>query len=148
MRIWDFVEGMLYSNFLSASSKLPQIRYIGVDVRIMGNRDLLMRIEILRKDASAKNAFDITQLEDPNIYMSSKDDILLLIQAADSFVKSGHIPASFQTNSFYRYVRTFLDKLHDRHLEQDQKNCLTFALYLASKIFVNRDNLLLNFVSS
>lgn len=46
------------------------------------------------------NTLGVNHPDDPNIYISSEEDILLIIQVSDALVENDHKPALFHVNSF------------------------------------------------
>lgn len=88
----------------------------------------------LAKDAPVAKNFGITHLADPSFYLSSEKEMLVLIQAAHTFVQNDHNTAPFQASSFSGHGIVLLDEVHVCHLEQDQGRLPYFALYFDIKI--------------
>lgn len=120
MRISNIVEDIIPSNFWTASSKVTYTRYIRVGKMKIKYQGVLLLFEKLCKNSPATKALVITPLDDRNLYISSAEDVLHMIQAADTFVKSEQKAASVHPNSFHRHARDRLDQLQVCHLEQNQ----------------------------
>lgn len=73
--------------------------YIRVGKKIIKNQDMFRLHGKLSKKASVANTHGITHLDGPSLYISPEKEILI-IQAADTFVKDYHKPALFHANSF------------------------------------------------
>lgn len=95
VRILDIVEDMMSFNNLSAYSRATNICCIGVCKVKIEKQGVLSLLGKLGKDATAAKTVCITQLDDPSLYTSSKEYILLMNEAADAFVKSDHELALF-----------------------------------------------------
>lgn len=76
---------------------------------------LLSFVKLGRDNPKAKT-FRTTDDDDLSLYISSEEDILILIQSDDYFIKNDHKPTPFHENSFYRHTRHLLDELHVVHL--------------------------------
>lgn len=109
VRLLNTVEDIMYSNFLAANSREMNIRYIGVDRMMVKIQGVLLLLGKLVKDASVGKILGITHLDDPCLYISSEEDILLIIKAAYAIVKNDYKPAPLHAVSFYRRVRDLLD---------------------------------------
>lgn len=68
-------------------------------IKHQGVFDLLVHSD---KDAPEENTFDVTHLVNPSFYTSSAEVVLLVIQAADTFIRNANQPVPFQKDSFYR----------------------------------------------
>lgn len=55
---------------------------------------------------------DITHLDSPRHYISTEKNILLMIEATDSFVEHGQKPAPLRFNASYRHTKALPDKVH------------------------------------
>lgn len=70
------------------------IQYIRVRKMMIKNQRLFSLLGELSKDAPAAKNFGITHLDDPILYISSKREILLMVQVAETFVKNDKIRLS------------------------------------------------------
>lgn len=77
---------------------------------LIKHQAVLLCIGKLGGDALAANTLGMQHLDDPILYTSSEKDILLIIQAADQFVKNNHKAVDFHANLFCRQVRALLNK--------------------------------------
>lgn len=116
---------------MATNSRAIYVRYIIVGKMIIRNRGLLSLPIDLEKDASAARKLGIKQRDDPALYISSVENILLMIQAVDEFFKNDQkpAPAPLHANSLCRHATVVSDQHHVRHLEQDKEQFPTFALF-------------------
>lgn len=91
-RTMDIVEDRMSSSFLAANYKSTYIRYNRVGKMIIKHQCVLSLLVTLSIDAPAGKTFRITHHDDPSLYISSKDDILVMVQATDSFTRNDHKP--------------------------------------------------------
>lgn len=84
------------------------------------HHDLLQIFGKLSKYAASAMPLDIMHFDDPNLHISSEEDVLLIIQAVDAFITYHQKPASLHPDLFYRYVLRLLDELHSRLLKQEK----------------------------
>lgn len=115
VRITDIVEDMMFSNFLAANSTATYIRYLKVCKMIIFYQDMLSSLSKLFKDAPAAKPIVVIDCNNPSICMSSKADILLMIQASDAFLKNDHNPTAFHITFISRHARVIFDELYDHH---------------------------------
>lgn len=113
---------------------MTYIRYVRIGKVVNNHQRLLPLLVKLDKDATAAKTLGITHLDDLSLYISSEVDILLIILAADAFVKNNCNPAPFHKNYFYRHFKAFLDELYVRHLKQGKETFATFALFLDKNV--------------
>lgn len=73
------------------------------------------------KNAPASMTIGINHLDDPSLYVSSEECILLMIEAADAFVNDYHKLAFFHADLICRHVRALINELHLCHLEQERE---------------------------
>lgn len=90
---------------------------------------VLVLLPKLVKHASVAKTVDITQLDDPILFISSEREIVLMIQAADLFVKNNNSPSSFQANFFLIDAEVRLQRLPVCDLNQDQEKFMSYALF-------------------
>lgn len=90
--ISDTNEIMMSSNFLVANSEATYTRYIRVAKMIINNKGVLALLLNLFMDVPVVKTLSNTHLDDPSLYISTKKDILLMIQATNSFLKTTTIP--------------------------------------------------------
>lgn len=100
----------------------------------MKNLSLLPHSEKLSKDALVTKAHGITHLDNPSLYISCGEDILIMIQAADAFFRNNHKPTPYHVNFIHRHAKAVLDKLHVGGLNKDWKKFPTFALFIDTKL--------------
>lgn len=134
MRPADIVEDMNSSKFLAANSISTYICYMRVGRMMTMHQGVLLLLERLVTDASVTKTLGVTHLDDPSLDISSEQSILLMIPAADKFVKNDHKAALFHTNSFYWHARALLGELHLRHFEHDDEKLPTFVQFLDTMI--------------
>lgn len=80
------------------------------------------------------NNLSTIYLENPSLYIAFEENILLIKQAADEFVKKDGKRAFPHANLFYRHTRVLFGKLHVRFLERNEEKLPNFALFFATKI--------------
>lgn len=85
-------------------------------------------------DTLSAKTLDITNPDDPSLYISSEEKKFLKFEAADALIKNDHKPAGFHSNLYYGHARTLLNELHFCLLHQDQMRFPVFALFLDNKI--------------
>lgn len=120
--------------FPSAKSPATYARYIRVGKKMIRNEGVLPLLVSPAMEAAVAKAQGITDLDDPALYIPTEVDFLLMIQAADRFVKNDHKPALFHAIAFFRHARASLDKLDALHMEQDEESFPSFALLLETRI--------------
>lgn len=103
-------------------------------------------LKILGKDAASSETLSIIHHDEPVVYVSSEDEILLMIQAAEGFINNDYKSVSLQPNSCYKLARAVLDDLLIRHMEQDKEKASTLVIFLHNKIQKTRRNLQFNHV--
>lgn len=79
MRKMKIIDDMVSSNFLDARSRTPYVRYIRVGKNITEIIDVLPLLKNLCKDSAAARTLGITHLDDLSIYISSEENIVLMI---------------------------------------------------------------------
>lgn len=85
-------------------------------------------------DATEEEILGITHLDDEGLHISTEEDILLMIQAADAFVNDDLKPAPFHASTFYCHRKAILDKFHVSHLAQGEEMLPKFVLLFQKKI--------------
>lgn len=85
------------------------------------NQDMFPLLRKLGENTLVPKSLLITYIDDPSFYVTSEEEIPLMIQASDTFVKSDHNPDFLRMDSIYRHVRVLSNKLHIRHLKRDRK---------------------------
>lgn len=83
----------------------------------------------------AKN-LRITHCYDVRLYIFSKENILLVIRAADRFIKNDHSPVPFYDLSSSRHARSFLDE-HNPCILNDDKDKFSIFAQLLYETFSN-----------
>lgn len=73
--ILNIVADMMLHNFSAAESRATYMRHIGVGDMMIKNQGMLLFLVKLRKNASAVKAFGILYLYDPNLYISSVEEV-------------------------------------------------------------------------
>lgn len=89
---------MIPSNFLAANSRAKHIRYRKVGKILIKHKDVLLLLGKRKKNAPAAKALSSTHLDDQSLYISSAKNVLLMIRAADAFLKSDHKSAPCHAN--------------------------------------------------
>lgn len=74
-------------------------------IKHKGMLDLLVDLE---KDCPPTKTLGIMALDDPSLYISSKEETLLMIPAADAIVENDHKPALFHAKVFIYTPAHFL----------------------------------------
>lgn len=100
VRILDIIEDMKSSIFLSANFRATYNRYIILCKMLIIHQQMLLLPVKLRKGVSAANNSGVSHFADSSIHISSEQNILLIIQAADLLTKSDKKSAPFQENVF------------------------------------------------
>lgn len=70
----------------------------------------------------------MTHLYETILYISSVDDILLKIKAADGLINNNHKVAYFHEMYLYENAKDLLNKFCLRHLMQNKEKLQNFAL--------------------
>lgn len=86
------------------------------------------------KDASMAENLVITDLDNTSLYICSEEDVIIMTQAANVFVKNDHKTALFHANISYIQARFLLPELLVHHLRQEKEPFLTFSLLPDTKI--------------
>lgn len=76
----------------------------------------------------------IMNLDDPSLYIISDENIRLMIQAIDAFVRNDSKPATFRTSSFSRHARVLLNELHSYHVKPNHEQFPSFAPFFDTQI--------------
>lgn len=84
----------------------------------------------LYKDASAAKTLGRAHLNDSNLIISFKEDILLMTQGADTFFKNDLKHSPFQAKFFHRYARALLNERHVLYLEQNKRSFRPLLCFL------------------
>lgn len=134
MRIVDILEEMTYANFLGTNSKAAHLRYIRDGKMMLNHQRTLSLFVKLVKCLPAAKTIGITHLVDLSLYTFSEEEIVLMIQPTDTFLKKDHETAPFHVNSFSKRARAFSNELPVRNLEQEKEKFPNFALFLDTKI--------------
>lgn len=100
VRIVDIEENMMSSNVLAANSRATYIRFSKASRKMIRNQEVLSRLIKLDKEAPTAKILDITQLNYRSLYISSKEDILFMVQVSDAVVKNERKPASLHAKVF------------------------------------------------
>lgn len=100
VRIKNILEGMMPSNIFSENSRLTHLRYITVSQMMIKYKGVLRLLLELAMDYPASTTLGISYLDDSGLFISFEDDILGMIEAADTFVKNDHKPALSTQNRF------------------------------------------------
>lgn len=132
--IMDVMDNMLSSKFLAANSTAAYVRYIRAGKMVAkhnGMRNLAMS---LFRGVLALRTLGTTHCDEPSLYISSEADFLLIIQAADVFVKNNHKRAFFRPNVFYRHRRALLDGLLVYHSKQGEEKFTMLTIVLETRI--------------
>lgn len=116
VRMKNIAEDMIFIYFLAANTRATSIYYNRVDTLVILHQDVHLVFGKMNKNASAAKRFGIAQFDDPILYISSEENILLKIQGTDTIVKNYLKAAPFYANCFYRNVRGLHDELHVCHL--------------------------------
>lgn len=83
--IVDIFEDMMSSKFLASNGRaihLRNTRVQKISIKHQGMLSLLLKVGM---NAPVAKTLSITYLDDPNLYISLKEGILLMIQVADTF---------------------------------------------------------------
>lgn len=64
---------------------------------------------------TAEKSVGTISVDDASLYISSEDEIILMIQAAEAFVNNDHKPAIFHANFFHRPTKPLLEDMHACH---------------------------------
>lgn len=107
----DIVKGMMSSIFLAAIFRVSHVYCIRV-VKIMSQHQFVLLLGELDKCAPAGRTLGIMHLANPRPYLSSEEDIVVIIQAADALVSNGHKPVTLHGNYVYRHAKALCDELH------------------------------------
>lgn len=86
------------------------------EIRIKHERTLSLSVKLGKNTSVAKN-LGMTNLDDPSVYIYSEEDILLIVQTADEFVKTVPLLKTY----LQRQATALLDELQGHHLEQEKK---------------------------
>lgn len=69
-------------------------------------------------------------VDGPSFYISSDEDTIVMIEAADMFVKNDRNHVLFHASYFYEKGKALTHRRHARHLEKYKQTFSTFALFL------------------
>lgn len=100
MRIMNISVDMMSSDFLAGNSRMTYIRYIRADKLMLKLSGVLAYISKLRKNSMEANTLGFTHLVARSLYISSREDIFLIVQSADAFVQNTRNPPFFPRVSF------------------------------------------------
>lgn len=95
-----YVQDMMSSTFLAVNARAIDIGHIRVGKRMIKHQGVLPFLGRLSKDASEAKIAGIAHRNDPSLYISSEEDIVFMIQAADALVKSDDMTTAVSTNYF------------------------------------------------
>lgn len=131
--IKDIVDDVMSSNFLATNSLVTYARYIRVRKISCKKEDVLLLLVSLSSDTPVAKMLGSTHLDDPVLYISSEEEVLSMIQAADSSSKSDHRMAPFHNRAFYRHSNALLNELNAPHVKQNGEMFPSFATFLDTK---------------
>lgn len=83
------------SNFFTANPTATDMHYIAVDTMMTRHRSMPHLFVKLGKNSLAANAFGTTHRNDQSFCISSEENILLVIETADVFLKNDLRPVPF-----------------------------------------------------
>lgn len=101
---------------------------------MMKNSCSLSLFGSLDEDAPAAKTLGVTHHDDLSFAISSKEDVLPMIQTVDTFVKNNYKSPLCYPKTVYRHARTVLDEVCGHHIKQHKEKFPTFALFLDTKI--------------
>lgn len=119
---------MMYSNLFAVNTSATYIRHVRVGKMIIKHQSVVFHLLRRLKGRLAVSALGIMHFKHSSIYIFSAENVHLMSQSPDGFVKNDYEPASCHANYFHRHARGFSEELHFRHMEQDKKKFRTFAL--------------------
>lgn len=96
---------------------------------IINNKVVLSLLVILALDVPVIKTMDIADIADQGIYIASVQDILLMIQATDEFVRKHHTPVPFHDSAFHWQARSRSYKRHRRYIHQGEVSITILALF-------------------
>lgn len=96
----DIVSDIMSLKFSAAKLKATYSLYIRCTLMVIKNAVVLPLLVSLFIDALVERTLKISHPIHTNLYISTEKDILLMSQAADTFVKNGHGPAPVHANTF------------------------------------------------
>lgn len=134
VRIAGIVEDVMYSDVFPANSRTTSIRYVVVRNMMRKDQELLPLLGNLGNIAPVDEILGIMILDLPSLYIPSEENILLKIQTAHAFVKNAHKSTSCHTSAYCNHTRHVLNEPHPHHLEQEENNITTFAVFLDTGI--------------
>lgn len=133
MCIIEFVDDVMFTKFLAASSFARYRRYIRARKVTIKYKKLLMLLMELGWAASVERAEDTKPLDKSRLYILSENDNLLMIFAADGFARMT-ISLPFPPNSFHGHAKALFDALPVCLSEEDEELFSMFWLLLETKI--------------
>lgn len=87
--LMDFLTDKIYSNTLIFNFRTTRVRSVGVgNIAVVKSQSLPNFAEILDKDAATAKTLGSKHLDGLSLYISFKNNVLLIIHAADAFVKN------------------------------------------------------------
>lgn len=101
-------EEMMSSDLLSSNCISTYLRYIRLSKMMMKYKEEPILLIDLLRNAPAAIILSVTHREDPAVYISSEEVILLIIHATKAFFKKHDNPIPFHENDLYRKVRALL----------------------------------------
>lgn len=113
--ITDIANKMISSNVLAADSIATYVRYIRVGRMMIERKYGLSLLTDLGKETPAANALGTTHPDNSSPYILYEDEVLLMNQAANVFVRNDHKLSTFHEIDFNAHTReTFkgLDVCH------------------------------------
>lgn len=116
VRIMEIVRVTMLSYFMDANTRATYVRYIRVEKVMIKHEGVLSLSMTLSKEDRKAKSLGITHLEDTSLYISPVKLVLLMIQAANRFVKNDHKPGVFYKNYFYRHTIALFNELRAGHL--------------------------------
>lgn len=128
-RFVDILKNMMSSNFLAASSKATYVRQVRLAELMIGQSTVLPLIQRLRDERSERKTLEIAHLQAQALYTSEPEDFLLLIEAADLFVKNDSKTAQFHYSTFYPQARSLMPQLHSLHSKFGSEEHPTFVSF-------------------
>lgn len=89
-------------------------------------------------DSPVVRGLDSTHLNNPGLHISTEAGILLMIQAANAFVKTGQKSTLFHAIAFNGYAKYLPFELHVRQMKRGEEKFLKFAIF-QTNILQTRD---------
>lgn len=125
---------MSFSNFLAVTFRATFVRYMKANRIAIYHQEMLSSLMNLKKNDAAGETSGITLLVDPNRYILSEENFLLIIQVAVLLTVKKDKYAVLHVYSSYRKARALLVALHDDQLLQKKGKLLTLSLFLDANI--------------